>query len=246
MICVRSCPNGIQLDPFVCLRFLLLLCPFFSLIFSSVFFLFFSFIFRFFFFCLFVRIEQTVPGGSIHRNKIKKSSSQLKKSVTNLYGRPHQRHPTTTTTVANVNGGTHLQANDRNDFKSHPRIEWHERHNSNTTTTVNMDFLISRMPTATAATSTANAVRPEKELQSNGGVLLVNGINNNNNNNNILNAKQRQYQLEQEQQQKLLHRRQQQHLQHQVQQKMTKKKLKLAQTQLDKLTQINIHLHGMY
>lgn len=35
---------------------------------------------------------------------------------------------------------------------------------------------------------------------------------------------------------------QHQHLQHS---KMTKKQLKLAQAQLDKLTQINIHLHGM-
>lgn len=35
------------------------------------------------------------------------------------------------------------------------------------------------------------------------------------------------------------------HLLRQAQQKMTKKQLKLAQAQLDKLTQINIHLHGM-
>lgn len=35
-------------------------------------------------------------------------------------------------------------------------------------------------------------------------------------------------------------------LQHQhLHSKMTKKQLKLAQAQLDKLTQINIHLHGM-
>lgn len=34
--------------------------------------------------------------------------------------------------------------------------------------------------------------------------------------------------------------------QQQLHRKMTKKQLKLAQAQLDKLTQINIHLHGKY
>lgn len=94
-----------------------------------------------------------------------------------------------------------------------------------------MDFLISQVP------ATTNAVRQEQELRNNAGVLLLNGINNN------LNVKQHLMHHQQQQQ----HRQHQQHLHHQqVQQKMTKKKLKLAQTQLDKLTQINIHLHGTY
>lgn len=44
---------------------------------------------------------------------------------------------------------------------------------------------------------------------------------------------------------KLRDNRQQQQQQQHQQTKMTKKQLKMAQAQLDKLTQINIHLHGM-
>lgn len=135
-----------------------------------------------------------------------------------MYARPT---PTTNAAVvANINGATYLEAKGQKDFKSHP----HQRHQRNSDAE-NMDFLISQVPTT--------AARQEQELRNNAGVLLLNGINNN------LNMKQ----------QLMRHQKQQQHqqqLRQQAQQKMTKKKLKMAQTQLDKLTQINIHLHGMY
>lgn len=171
-----------------------------------------------------------------HRNKIKKSSSQFKKSVSNLYARP----PTTVATssnpsiaitspvnvvATNVNGATYLEAKGQKNFKSHP----HQRHQRRNSDAANMDFLITQVPA-----TTTNDARRKQELRgssnNNAGVLLLNGINNN------LNVKQQLMHHQHLQQQ-------QQHLHHQ---KMTKKKSKLAQTQLDKLTQINIHLHGMY
>lgn len=176
-----------------------------------------------FFLYLFSPIEPTLPTAGTHRNKIKKSSCQFKKSVSNLYARPI----CTAAVVANINGATYLEAKGQKDFKSHP----HQSHQQRSSNAANMDFLISQVP------ATTNAVRQEQELRNNAGVLLLNGINNN------LNVKQHLMHHQQQQQ----HRQHQQHLHHQqVQQKMTKKKLKLAQTQLDKLTQINIHLHGTY
>lgn len=178
-----------------------------------MFFFFFSY-----FYHLFSSVEPTLPNGGTHRNRIKKSSSHLKKSVSNLYARP--AHTNNAALVANVNGATYLEAKGQKDFKSHP----HQRHQRDCDAE-NMDFLISQVPTT--------AARQEQELRNNAGVLLLNGFNNN------LNMKQ----------QLMHHQKQQQHQQHlhqQAQQKMTKKKLKLAQTQLDKLTQINIHLRGMY
>lgn len=184
----------------------------------------FSFVFSYFiflFYHLLSSLEPTLPNGGAHRNRIKKSSSHFKKSVSNLYARPAHTTNAAAAVGANVNGVTYLEAKGQKDFKSHP----HERYQRNSDAE-NMDFLISQVPTT--------AARQEQELRNNAGVLLLNGINNN------LNMKQ----------QLMHHQKQQQHQQHlhqqAQQQKMTKKKLKLAQTQLDKLTQINIHLHGMY
>lgn len=184
-----------------------------------------SYLFIFFFssFIYFFLVESTLPNGGTQRNKIKKSSSLPKLSVSNSYAWPYP-NPTTTTAsteavVANVNGATYLEAKGQKDFKSHPR----QRRQQNSDA-ANMDFLISQVP------ATTNDARREQEL----GVLLLNGINNNDNN--YLNVKQQLMNHQQQQQH-------QQHLHHQrAQQKMTKKKMKLAQTQLDKMT----HLHGMY
>lgn len=171
----------------------------------------------FFSFYLFVSAEPTLPNNGTHRNKIKKSS--FKKSVSNLYPRPSAA---AVAVVANLNGTTYLEAKGQEYFENDP----HQRH-QRTTNAANMDFLISQVSTTT------NAACQQPELRKNAGVLILNGINNN------LNVKQ---QLMHHQQQQQHH-----HLHHQqVQQKMTKKKLKSAQTQLDKLTQIHIHLHGMY
>lgn len=104
-----------------------------------------------------------------------------------------------------------------------------------------MDFLVTQVSTA---------VRQEQELRKNAGVLLMNRINNHFNGNH-----QQQYQMQPssmllqqsqpQENQRQTETKKQGTMNIQPQTKMTKKKLKLAQTQLDKLTQINIHLNGM-
>lgn len=97
----------------------------------------------------------------------------------------------------------------------------------------NMDFLISHPPRTTTLGTTAtgqDAITAQKhqqqqqqQLVQNSGLFLTNNSIKIINNLNIISSSNN----------------------HQRFHKMTKKESKLAQAQLDKMTQINIHLHGM-
>lgn len=87
----------------------------------------------------------------------------------------------------------------------------------------NMEFLMPQVPNAAGPTSTAATNRQMKNILHGPGLTL----------NDIKSHLTENFQLIQSTNGTA------------AQQKMTKKQLKLAQAQLDKLTQINIHLHGM-
>lgn len=168
----------------------------------------------------FVLFRYSDPISSNGTHKIRKSATKFKKS-SSIYGRPAVL---SSTSASLVNSAACFQSPCRKHPKNHP-FQRQERPSRD----MNMDFLLPQVPIS---------VHHERESQKNANVLLLNGINSGhlNGKENLLGKKEAKQRDEvAASAPKLL-----------SSAKMTKKKLKMAQTQLDKLTQINIHLHGMY
>lgn len=160
---------------------------------------------------------ETVLPESEHKNKIRSSAN-----VVQLTSNPY------------MNGGTQIKLNGHHSKRHHHlnylhQLEVQEKHHmkpSYLCERKNMEFLIPQVPNA-VATTTANTNRQQKTmLKTNivGSGLTLNDINNHLSEN---------FRLIQTASGTA------------AQPKMTKKQLRLAQAQLDKLTQISIHLQGM-